>query len=251
MQAARIAAQRGHEVTLFGASSELGGKLRWEAELPGHAEYAHVLSWMERQLREAGATLALGKKVTPDEILALKPDSVIVATGAHLRAPESVADGESVRDWTGHQAQGRSHSTAVLYDMDHTAATYAVADALAARYTKLVLLTPRTQIARNVNYCSAIGVHRRLYQADAEIIFAAEPVALSNGVLSWRNVFSGRTRDIPGVALFLWSTPRVADDALAEPLRRAGVDIRLVGECMAPRNLLCAIHEGEAAAMAI
>lgn len=251
MQAARIAAQRGHEVTLFGASRELGGKLRWEAELPGHAEYAHVLSWMERQLLDAGAKLALGKTATPDDILALKPDSVIVATGAHPRAPESVAGGESVRDWTGHQAQGRSHSTAVLFDMDHSAATYAVADALAARYAKLVLLTPRTQIARNVNYCSAIGVHRRLYEADAEIIFAAEPVGWRDGVLTWRNVFSGRTRDIPGVALFLWSTPRVADDALAEPLRRAGVDIRLVGDCMAPRNLLCAIHEGEAAAMAI
>ena len=55
----------------------------------------------------------------------------------------------------------------MLFDMDHSAATYAVADALAERYEKLVLLTPRTQIARNVNYCSAIGIHRRLYQADA------------------------------------------------------------------------------------
>ena len=62
--------------------------------------------------------------------------------------------------------------------MDHSAATYAVADALAQRYEKLVLLTPRTQIARNVNYCSAIGIHRRLYQADAEIVVAAEPVPL-------------------------------------------------------------------------
>jgi hypothetical protein len=38
---------------------------------------------------------------------------------------------------------------------------------------------------------------------------------------------------------------------LAEPLRAAGIDTVLVGDCMAPRNLLCAIHEGEAAAMAL
>jgi hypothetical protein len=50
--------------------------------------------------------------------------------------------------------------------------TYAVADALAVRSEKLVLLTPSTQIARKVNYCSAIGIHRRLYQADAELIIA-------------------------------------------------------------------------------
>jgi hypothetical protein len=102
-----------------------------------------------------------------------------------------------------------------------------------------------------VNYCSAIGIHRRLYSADAEIIVAAEPVSLQCGVLTWRNVFTGRKRDIRNVGLFLWCTPRIANDALAQPLRRAGVDIRLVGDCVAPRNLFCAIHEGEAAAMAI
>ena len=252
LQAARVAAQRGHDVTLFGASPEIGGKLRWEASLPGRDEYGNVLSWMERQLRDAGAKTELGEKATPEMILALKPDSVIVATGSHLRAPENFAgDGQCARDWDGHLRLGRSHGVAVLFDMDHSAATYAVADALARRYEKLVLLTPRTQLARNVNYCSAIGVYRRLYDADAEIVLAAEPSTLRNGVLTWRNIFTGRTHDIENVDLFLWSTPRVADDALAQPLEQAGVDTRLVGDCMAPRNLLCAIHEGEAAAMSL
>jgi dimethylglycine catabolism A len=135
--------------------------------------------------------------------------------------------------------------------MDHSAATYAVADALAERYERFVLLTSRTQIARNVNYCSAIGIHRRLYQADAEIVVAAEPVVVQGSVLTWRNVFTGGMRDIPNVGLFLWSTPRIANDGLAQPLREAGLDIRLVGDCVAPRNLLCAIHEGEATATTI
>src|SRR5215475_1455754 len=46
LQAARVAAQRGHEVTLVGASPQCGGKLRWEAGLPGRDEYRNVLSWM-------------------------------------------------------------------------------------------------------------------------------------------------------------------------------------------------------------
>jgi hypothetical protein len=135
--------------------------------------------------------------------------------------------------------------------MDHSAATYAVADALGQRYRRLVLLTPRTQLARNVNYCSAIGVHRRLYEANAEIVMAAEPVGLRDGVLTCRNVFTGRTRDFEEVELFLWSTPRVVDDAIAAPLRAAGVDTRLAGDCVAPRNLFCAIHEGEAVALSL
>jgi dimethylglycine catabolism A len=251
LQAARVAAQRGHDVTLVSASQRLGGKLRWEAALPGRGEYRNLLAWMERQLNDAGATIEPGTRATPDDVLARKPDTVILAIGSSLRPPMDIAGGGSVRDWDGYLSDERRDGTAVLFDMDHSAATYAVADALAERYRKLVLITPRTQIARNVNYCSAIGIHRRLYAADAEIVVAAEPVSLRNGVLTWRNVFTGRTRDIADVGLFLWSTPRVADDSLAEPLRRAGVDTRLVGDCLAPRNLLCAIHEGEAAAMEI
>jgi hypothetical protein len=206
---------------------------------------------MERQLRDAGAKIELGRIATSDGVVALNPETVILATGSYLRPLKDVEGGLSARDWDGYLVNIRSERAAVLFDMDHSAATYAVADALTDRYEKLVLLTPRTQIARNVNYCSAIGIHRRLYQAGAEIIVAAEPVSFQNGVLTWRNVFNGRVRDIQNVGLFLWSTPRIANDALAQPLRRAGVDIRLVGDCVAPRNLLCAIHEGEAAALAI
>jgi hypothetical protein len=168
-----------------------------------------------------------------------------------LRPPKGIEGGRSVRDWDGHLRTNRFDSTAVLFDMDHSAATYAVADALTDRYKKVVLLTPRTQIARDVNYCSAIGIYRRLYRADAEIIVAVEPVSLQDDVLAWRNAFTGRVREITNVGLFLWSTPRIANDTLAQPLRQAGIDTRLVGDCLAPRNLLCAIHEGEAAAIAI
>ncbi len=253
MQAARIAGERGHEVTLFGASPHLGGKLALAGRLPGCDEYAGLVNWMTSRLRAAGVKTELGTVFQPQDLAGAKPDCVILAAGAHQRAPEKISgEGMSARDWalsfpSAHGGGG----AAVLFDMDHSAATYAVADALAARHRRLVLLTPRMQLARDVNYCSAIGIYRRLYGADATLIFAAEPVAQRNGVLTWRNVFTGRTQDIANVDVFVWSTPRIADDSLAEPLRQAGLDVRLVGDCVSPRNLMCAIHEGEAVAMAL
>jgi dimethylglycine catabolism A len=251
LQAARVAAERGHDVTLFGASPQPGGKLRWEACLPGKDEHLAVIAWMEGQANGAGVKAKLGHAVSAGDILAAKPDTVIVATGSHQRRPDDFSgDGISARDWKARHV-GHKDATAVLFDMDHSAATYAVADALAREYRRLVLITPRQQIARNVNYCSAIGIHRRLYEANAEIILSAEPVSLHDGLLIWRNVFTGRTNEVDGVGVFVWSTPRVADDAIAKELHDAGIDTRLIGDCMAPRNLLCAIHEGEAAAMAL
>ena len=256
LQAARVAAERGHDVTLFGASPGLGGKLRWEAGLPGKDEILPLVTWMERQAAVAGVKTELGRAATAADVLAVKPDSVIVATGSHQRRPDNYSgEGASARDWRagrdGAPRNATADATAVLFDMDHTAATYAVADALARQYRRLVLLTPRQQLARNVNYCSAIGVHRRLYEANAEIVLSAEPVSLRGGVLAWRNVFTGRLQQIDDVGVFVWSTPRIADDAIAKPLRDAGADVRLIGDCMAPRNLLCAIHEGETAALAL
>jgi 2,4-dienoyl-CoA reductase-like NADH-dependent reductase (Old Yellow Enzyme family) len=252
LHAARVAQERGHDVTLFGTSPQVGGKLRWEAGLPGRAEYLPVIAWMERQARGAGVKTELGRAATADDIVAIKPDVVVVATGAHQRRPEHfVGDGISARAWEPRSNSGRVEATAILFDMDHSAATYAVADALARDYRRLVLLTPRQQIARNVNYCSAIGIHRRLYEANAEIVLSAEPVSFRDGRLTWHNVFTGRAQDVDEVGVFVWSTPRVADDAVARKLHDMGVDARLIGDCMAPRNLLCAIHEGEAAALAL
>jgi hypothetical protein len=175
-----------------------------------------------------------------------------VATGSHQRRPDNFrGEGIAARDWNPQSAKDRLKGTAVLFDMDHSAATYGVADGLAQRYSRVLLLTPRTQIARNVNYCSAIGVYRRLYEAKVEIVLAAEPVALTNSVLAWRNAFTGQAGEIDDVALFVWSTPRLADDTLAAAIEQVGIETRRIGDCMAPRNLFCAIHEGEAAAISL
>src|SRR5581483_4253970 len=90
LQAACVAAQRGHDVTLMGASPHLGGKLRWEAQLPGREEYGNVLAWMERQLHGAGTKVELGRPAGAERILALDPGVVILATGATLRRPEAI-----------------------------------------------------------------------------------------------------------------------------------------------------------------
>jgi hypothetical protein len=69
---------------------------------------------------------------------------------------------------------------------------------------------------------------------------------LIEGVVTLKNIYSGKRIDIPDIALFTYSTPRVADDALAAPLRAAGLDVRLIGDCYAPRFLQNATAEGHA-----
>ncbi len=246
LEAAWVAAARGHRVTLLGAGAEAGGKLNVEARLPGRGEMARVTDWQRRLAERHGVEMRLGERATANAIQALAADAVVLATGAHLRPPEIAGDADrmiSARDYAlaGGEAVG---GVAVLYDHDHTAMTYAVAEALAARHDRVVLLTPRTDIARAVNYCSAIGIYRRLHTLKVEIVTAARPLAYEDGRVRYEDVFSKDTSDIDNVRTLVYATPRRADDALASAL--AGTELHLIGDCMAPRNLMIAIHEGHA-----
>jgi 2,4-dienoyl-CoA reductase (NADPH2) len=87
MEAARVAASRGHRVTLFERREILGGQLLF-AELPPHkGEWRTFTTYLTSQMRTLGVDVRLGKKTTADEVIAERPDVVIVATGARPARP--------------------------------------------------------------------------------------------------------------------------------------------------------------------
>jgi hypothetical protein len=236
-------------VTLLGAR-EPGGKARLEALLPGRGEVARVYEFQLARAREAGVAFESGPPATVAQVAAMRPDAVVIATGSRMRRPATLAaDGDPGTDaWTLAAALGaapaRRAGTAVLFDHDHGAGVYALADLLAATYDRLVLLTPRTQLGRNVAYVGLLGVYRRLYRAKVEIVVAAVPKRFAAGRVVHANAFTGEERAIEDVALFAYATPRLADDALAAPLRAQGLEVRLAGDAFAPRAMLAAVHEG-------
>ena len=70
-----------------------------------------------------------------------------------------------------------------------------------------------------------------------------------SGIVRLRHVLGGRDAEVDGVALLTYATARIPDDSLAAPLRAAGVDVHVIGDCFAPRSLLVASGEGYAAGM--
>jgi 2,4-dienoyl-CoA reductase (NADPH2) len=88
METARVAALRGHDVSLYEKESRLGGQLHLAAIPPGRGEFLTFVQYLETQLRETGVALHLNTEATPTRIDAAKPDAVIVATGARPSVPD-------------------------------------------------------------------------------------------------------------------------------------------------------------------
>jgi len=88
MEAARVAALRGHEVTLYEKESELGGQLRIGSLAPGKDKLNFIMEYYTHQLRKAGVKIELNKKADGDLVQKMKPDVVIVATGAEPVKPD-------------------------------------------------------------------------------------------------------------------------------------------------------------------
>jgi len=109
LEAARVTALQGHDVTLMEKGAELGGKMRISWLCVGNEPYKDFFDWQVLQGRRAGVNYELEKEVTPEVVRVFEPDAVILATGAytpvipdipgiskpHVTTPEDVLTGRS------------------------------------------------------------------------------------------------------------------------------------------------------------
>ncbi|WNW14134.1 NADPH-dependent 2,4-dienoyl-CoA reductase [Pseudomonas sp. DTU_2021_1001937_2_SI_NGA_ILE_001] len=88
LAAATVAAERGHQVTLFDAASEIGGQFNIAKQIPGKEEFHETLRYFGRKLQSTGVALRLGTRVSAADLLGAGFDEVLLATGITPRTPD-------------------------------------------------------------------------------------------------------------------------------------------------------------------
>jgi len=88
LAAATVAAERGHRVTLFEASEEIGGQFNMAKVVPGKEEFSETLRYFRKRIAVTGVDLVLGRRVTAAELVRAGFDEIVVATGVLPRIPE-------------------------------------------------------------------------------------------------------------------------------------------------------------------
>ncbi len=250
LEAARVAAERGHRVTLFERETVLGGAVRVAAASPHRATLIDVVDYLDRETRRLKVEVNLGAAISVDDLdeIAGIADHVVLATGSTPGAlpPALVSRGAvSVDDVLAGPAGGQEPGRAVVYDeADGFWPAYSAAEALARRGWRVSFATALTALAPRVPAESVGPLLRRLGDAGVALHVAHRLVVPDDGAgaVVLHPLFGGP--EVPlSPDLLVWHQPRAADDELVRALT-SGATATAIGDCVTPRRISHAIAEG-------
>ena len=262
MEAAWVAAARGHHVDLFCASALPGGRARQAAGMLGAEGLAGIFDFQEQAAKRYSVNIKLGQQASLEDILALAPEVVILATGAQMAYPsllpkELKGDGgikdlpTLITDLSG--SDRPLAGTAVIIDEDHTTAFYNAALWMANRFNELVLITSRERFATSESLVNRQGIIERLFEPNITLLPLSELLLseddIEEGRVKYRHLRTGQVGQIQNVAALSYASHRVPRLDLQAGLEAAGIETELIGDAFAPRGVLQAITEGYELAM--
>ena len=253
MEAARICAERGHEVTLFEAQRRLGGQIKLIMRTPNRGNFEEIILFFERQLAKLGVDVQLGRPISADEIIALNPDAVIVATGSSAFFPE--VDGTqqrhvlSARDvLEGNADIGES---VLVVDTVGRAEAMTTADYLADLGRKVEIVTGLNYVGPDMPTPAWHGLTEQLMSKNVKLTpFTGVWEVLEDSVDVY-NVVTWQPSSIENIDTVVFASGGVADDTLYDEMSQRLPNVHAIGDCYQPRDIEVAVVDGHRVAREI
>jgi len=252
LEAARVAAARGHEVVLFERGSELGGQTLIAKLAPSRRDFDGATRWSSLQCRKLGVDLRLGIEADVSRVLAEQPDAVILATGARARRPalDGMDRARVVSGWDvllgKARLGGEENLGGVVCVIDeeygHQAPT--IAEYLLDRGMQVDLVTSQERIGTFLGATTRPPLLTRLFGKGGQIFPHLEAAAIRDGMLVANHIWTGAAHEMGPYDAFVYAYGGVRYDPLSEPLKQQGLAVEVIGDAFSPRSLQHAILEG-------
>lgn len=248
MEAARVAALRGHQVSLYERGDQLGGQVALAAKPPHKEEMLNIIRYLSTQVAKAGVRVVLQKEVAPALVEAEAPEAVIVATGGRPVVPNipGVDLPQVTTAWDVLAGRSRVGDSPVVIGGGQVGCE--TAEFLAAQGKKVAILEMLPRMASDMGVTSRWVLLGRLRAAGVRMLTNAKAETITQrGVLIAKN---GSQELIEGdtVVLALGARP---NNELAQQLQGRVPEVMAVGDAVRPRLVREAIDEGFRAALSL
>lgn len=267
LEAARVSAERGHEVTLFEAADRPGGQLLLGARASWRGDVLGIVDWRVSELRKLGVRMEFGRYAEAADVLALAPDVAIVATGG---APDfNWLDGAEhcVSVWDVIAGTAPLADETIVYDGTGRHPAPQAAELALQAGKRLQFVSLDAQIAQELTYPERVMWKKRMYELGAATLFDHEIVRVEkrgNRVLAtFRNLASEALVERSADQILIEYGVRPVDDVYQalrassandgvtdidallairpQPTRGAGFELHRIGDCVASRNVHAAV----------
>ena len=252
MEAARVAHERGHDVTVYEKSDTVGGQVKLIGKRPGRGAMQGVIRYLKHMLTEQGVSIQTGVTATPAFILEQAPDAVVVATGSvpiSKPFPGNYGPPAVLNGWDVIQDTHPVGEKVLFVDEDGGHHAMATAELLAERGKQVDMVTgdlfigielaPRGELYLGRQRLLQKGV---TFRTDLDIL---EIDTSDNGLrVKARDIYTNESilfEDYDTVVLDVGNT---ADDDLYHLLKGQVKEVYRTGDCVAPRGIDMAIIEG-------
>jgi len=169
LEAARVAAERGHDVSVFEASSEAGGQVRLTAQSPRRREMIGIIDWRMAQCAARDVAFHFNTWAEADDVIAMNPDVVIVATGGLPNLELFEQKGEQahvVSAWDIISGDVKTAGKVLIYDESGDHPALQAAEVAAAAGSQVEIMTPDRTFSPDVMAMNLVPYMRSLQDKD-------------------------------------------------------------------------------------
>ncbi|MBU9699412.1 N-methyl-L-proline N-demethylase HpbA [Rhodobacteraceae bacterium HSP-20] len=163
VEAARVAAERGHEVTVFEAADRPGGQIRLTAQDERRREMISIIAWRMAQCEKKGVTFHFNTFADADAVLATRPDEVIIATGGLPHTAVLAAGNDLVHSaWDILSGDVKPGTDVLIFDDAGDHAALQAADLISATGAAVEIVTPDRSFSPEVMAMNLVPYMRNL-----------------------------------------------------------------------------------------
>jgi 2,4-dienoyl-CoA reductase-like NADH-dependent reductase (Old Yellow Enzyme family) len=240
MQAAWVAAKRGHEVSLYEKEHRFGGQMLLAAMAPTRDDWNVFARYQMRQVAESGVKVITGKEVTPELVSEEKPDVLIIATGSTPARPgipgidnANVVEARDV-------LRGKSKWRSPIIVVGGGLVGCGVAEWLGQKGEKVKIVEMEGDIAPDMFLNEKTTMLERWKTLDIEILTGKRVASITSQGITVEE--DGKTEEIAGETIVL-ALGAEAEKKLAD-VEGEIPKLFVIGDCLQPRKILDAVYEG-------